>query len=237
MCAGRMAVLGVWVVLLVLLSIAPPARGGLAILSHDIVNDEARRETTFSISFDRPVDFYTVTPDGNPLHGFQYFFDTEPGGFEFAGEDVRIIRGVEIRFDDSIPVRESINETGEEFPNAEGWGKSRGEVPLALDDDAITFTVPWTTLGEEDGKFTYILFAFENGELTDEHVFPRDGLLIPLPAATSSALVLAAAVAAALPARAAGRRALRWATSCASAAHRGSRALTAPARSKPPCDL
>lgn len=236
MCAGRMAVLGVWFVLLVLLSMAPLARGGLAILSHEVFNDETRRETTFSITFDRPVDFYTVTSDRNPLHGFQYFFDTEPGGFEFAGEDVRIIRGVEIRFDDSIPVRESINETGEEFPNAEGWGQSRGEVPFALENDAISFTVPWITLGEEDAKFTYILFAFENGELTDEHVFPRDGLLIPLPAATSSALVLAAAVAAASPAKAAGRRALRWATSCASAARRGSRVSTAPAQSRLPCD-
>ena len=224
MCAGPMVVRGGWIVLLVLLSVAPPAAGGLAILSHDVVNDEGRRETTFSITFDRAVDFYSVTPDGNPLHGFQYFFDTEPGGFEFAGEDVRIIRGVEIRFDDSIPVRESINETGEEFPNAEGWGKSRGAAPFSLDEDAVSFTVPWTTLGEGDGKFTYILFAFENGELTDEHVFPRDGMLIPLPAATWSALVLAAAVAAALPVRAAGRRAARWATSCASGARRGSRA-------------
>jgi hypothetical protein len=226
MCAGRLVSWVAVSVLLVLLSHASRARAGLAILSHDVFVDEANRQTTFSITFDLSPDFRTVTRDGNPLHGFQYFYDAEPGGFEFAGEDVRVIRGVEIRFDDSIPVRESLNETGEEFPNAEGWGRSRGESPFALEDNAISFTVPWTVLGDEDGDFTYILLAFENGALTDEKVFRGPGTIIPLPPAGWAAPVSLA--------MAAGIRAVRSAISCATGAHRGSRASATRAPSTPP---
>lgn len=220
---------------LVLLSQAPLAYGGLAILAHDVVVDAVSRRSDFSITFDQPPDFNTASAEGYPRHGFQYFYDVDPGGFEFAGEDVRVIRGVEIRFGDSIPIRESLNPSGEEFPGAEGWGSARGEVPFELHAETIHFSVPWTMLGETDGRFSYVLFAFSAGELTDVQHFPRDGgILIPLPAALGSVTLLGVVAGLASLATAAGRRAAWSAIACAAGARRGSRASAVRSRSTLP---
>src|SRR5688572_3036117 len=111
MSAGRLVRWVVLPVLLVVLSAPLPdcraaasfEAGGLSFLAHSAHPDPLRRQTTFSITFDRAPDFFSTDEPGdgasdgagdgagNPRHGFQYFYDAEPGGFEFAGEDVRII--------------------------------------------------------------------------------------------------------------------------------------------------
>ena len=100
---------------------------------------------------------------------------------DFAGEDVVIVRGAEVRFDNDIPIRDSLNPSGEEFPNAEGWGEMLGAVDYELDGETISFTTSWDLLRETDGVFGYRLFAFERGELTSEVTF-LSRILIPLPA-------------------------------------------------------
>src|SRR5688572_19474703 len=105
----------------ILMSSPAVGRAALEIASHDVFVDMAQMRTTFTLSFNQPPDFNQ--------HTFQYFYDAEPEGEEvgFGGEDVVIVRGAEIRFGDTIPVRDSLNPTGEEFPNAEGWGAVLGE--------------------------------------------------------------------------------------------------------------
>lgn len=227
---GR-SVLHVVLPALLMLSQVPFGHAGLTILSHDVVSNTTTRRSTFSITFDRPPDFYSTSLEGYPRQGFQYFYDSEPGGFEFSGDDVRVIRGVEIRFDDTIPIRESLNPSGEAFPNAEGWGPSRGDVPFELDDETIHFSVPWTMLGEVDGKFSYILFALESGELTDEHHYSRNGVVIPLPGALRALTWLAVVAAPASLMTAAGRRAAWSAIAYAWGARRGNRASATRSRS------
>ena len=169
------------------LSLFPPlTRAGFVIINQSAIPDGGRRETRFSITFNRAPDFFHTDAAGNPHDAFQYWCDNTPGGFEFAGPDVAVIRGPEIRFNDTIPIRDSINDTKQELPHAEGWGPERGEVPFQLDGDTITFAVPWHMLDETDGRFSYRLFAFQDGTLTNEVA----AAIIPLPPAVATGAVL-----------------------------------------------
>jgi hypothetical protein len=147
-----------------------PSSAGAAfeIVAHSIEQDEAARETRFSLTFNQPPDFFDVDEFDRPANSFQYWYDAQPGGFEFAGEDVVVIRGPEIRFNGELPVRESLNESGEEFPGAEGWGEPRGMVPIDMEGSTLEFIVPWDVLGEKDKAFSYRLLAFEFGEQTSD---------------------------------------------------------------------
>jgi hypothetical protein len=145
-----------------------PAAGAFEILSHSIAVDHTQRVTRFSLTFNELPNLFTVDEFDRPANAFQYWYDAEPGGFEFAGDDVVVIRGPEIRRGGDLPVRESLNETGEEFPDAEGWGASRGEVPFDLQGTTLEFTVPWGVLGETDEKWSYRLLAFEFGSQTSD---------------------------------------------------------------------
>jgi hypothetical protein len=179
-------------VLALLLSLLVPvavARAAIEIVAHDAVVDHANRRTTFSLTFTQPPDFWTTDENGQPANAFQCFYDAEPADDEigFAGEDVVIIRGAEIRFANDIPVRESLNESGEEFPNAEGWGPMRGSVAYELDGATISFTTGWDLLRETDDDFAYRLFALEQAELTHEVTF-FSRVLVPLPAPLLSGL-------------------------------------------------
>src|SRR5262245_32610804 len=130
----RLGLLRRWILVVAgVLSIPPAACAGFEIVSHSAFADAATHEVVFHITFNQPPDFFTANSDDNPLNAFQYFYDSDPGGFEFAGEDVAIIRGPEIRFHNKIPIRDSLNLTGEDFPHAEGWGKQRGLVSFDLD--------------------------------------------------------------------------------------------------------
>jgi hypothetical protein len=169
--------------LLALLLPAAVARAAFEIVAHDAVADHVNRQTTFAFTFTHPPDFWTTSEDGRPLHAFQVFHDADPSDDEigFIGADVVIIRGPEIRFANDIPIRESLNESGEEFPNAEGWGATRGSVDYELDGATISFTAGWDLLGETDGEFGYRLFALEQAELTHEVTF-FSRIMVPLPA-------------------------------------------------------
>ena len=205
MCHGRQAR---WVarVLLFLCLAAPPAaaRAAFEIRSQAAVPDAARRQTAFTLTFNEPPDFDGTDSFGNPNNAFQYFFDTEPVPPDgiFSGETVCIIRGPEIRFADDIPVRDSVNDTGEDLPHAEGWGPARGAVDFFLAGDTIEFTVPWEMLHERDGNFSYVVQAYEQGSLTNE----AGAMVIPLPPAGWTGALLGLPVAWRLVSGARGRR-------------------------------
>src|SRR6266487_1909107 len=153
------------------------ANASFVILNHTARADGDRRQVDFTITFNRRPDFFHTDGSGNPINAFQYWYDSQPGGFEFAGADVAVIRGPEIRFNDDIPIRDSLNPGNVDFPNAEGWGRDRGDVPFDLTGDTIRFSVPWELLDENDARFSYRLFAFESGTLTSD----VGAIMIPLP--------------------------------------------------------
>ena len=163
---------------------AAAARAAFEIVAHDARVDAVNRTTTFTFTFTDPPDFFTTNELGQPTNAFQCFYDVDPSDDEvgFVGDDVVIIRGAEIRFANDIPIRESLNETGEEFPNAEGWGEVRGSVDYELDSSTVSFTTSWDVLGESDDNFGYRLFALEQAELTSEVTF-LSRILVPLPPA------------------------------------------------------
>jgi hypothetical protein len=174
------------------------ARGAFEIVSHGVVVDAAARQTTFTLTFNRPPDFFTVNDLGQPADAFQYFYDDVhgvEGEIDFTGEEVVIIRGPEIHVDGVIPIRDSLNPTGEEFPHAEGWGEKLGEIDYELAGTVLSFTSDWSLLRETDGTtYGYYLFAFESGELTGETSFVNR-ILVPLPPPLAGAIVLAPAAA------------------------------------------
>ena len=182
MCHGRLA-RRVVPVLFFLCSLPPPtpARAAFEIRSQAARADLAQRQTTFTLTFNQRPDFLGTDSFGDPNNAFQYFFDTDPAHPDgvYSGDTISIIRGPEIRFDDNIPIRDSLNPSGQDFPHAEGWGKMRGAVDFLLDGDTVTFTVPWEMLHEQDGKFSYIVQAYEQGSLTSEEA----AVIIPLPPA------------------------------------------------------
>ena len=164
------------------LALPAAARAAFEIVSHDAHADAINRQTTFTLTFNESPDFFGGGELGQPNNAFQFFYDAEPTADEidFAGEDVVIIRGAEIRIDNTIPVRDSLNPSGEEFPNAEGWGATLGEVGFELDGQTISFTTSWDLLRESDGVFGYRLYALAQGELTTEVTF-ISRILVPLP--------------------------------------------------------
>jgi len=158
------------------------ARAAFEILSHDVSVDDVNHQTTFRVSFNQPPDFFSADELGRPANGFQFFYDSSPVDDEvgFAGDSVVIIRGVEIRVDNDIPIRDSLNPSGEEFPNAEGWGQTRGAVDYELDGATLSFTTNWELLNETDDLFGYRLFALQDGDLTSEVTF-LSHIIVPLP--------------------------------------------------------
>lgn len=182
MLCGGLSYRSFLVALLCTFVLALPARAAFEIVAHDCFGDEVTRQTTFTITFNQPPDFFTTNELAQPANAFQYFYDAEPTDDEigFAGEDVVIVRGAEVRVDNNIPIRDSLNETGEEFPNAEGWGEVLGTADFQLDGATISFTTSWDILGESDGVFGYRLFALEQAELTAEVTF-LSRILVPLP--------------------------------------------------------
>jgi hypothetical protein len=167
------------IALIAILSAAAHARAGFTIVSDAARPDRSARSTSFEITFNQPPDFVHTDSFGNPHDAFQYFYGSDPARFDFSGADIVIIRGVEIRFDHEIPVRDSINPSGEDFPHADGWGPQRGAVNFDLQGSTIRFAVPWDLLGETDESFAYHLFALEDGTLTTD----IGRTFIPLPAA------------------------------------------------------
>jgi hypothetical protein len=174
---------------LCLAPLPPPARAAFEIRSHAVHVDAADRQTTFTLTFNQRPDFLGTDSFGNPNNAFQYFFDTNPAHADgvYSGETVSIIRGPEIRFHDNIPIRDSLNPAGQDLPHAEGWGPERGAVDFLLDDDTVTFTVPWEMLHERDAKFSYIVQAYEQGSLTSEASSPPLVIALPPPAWSASA--------------------------------------------------
>jgi hypothetical protein len=156
---------------------ASVARADFQVISDSVLVDPAAQVTHFSLTFNQLPNFVAVDEFDRPANAFQYWYDAQPGGFEFSGEDVVVIRGPELRFGGELPIRASLNESGEEFPGAEGWGAKVGEVPFELEGTTFTFSVPWDVLGENDGRFSYRLAAFEFGSQTNEIV----GIFIALP--------------------------------------------------------
>jgi hypothetical protein len=179
MASGRQLFRLASVVLIAVLSSSQPVEGEFVILSQSASSSAADRSVHFSITFNRQPEFDRVDGFGNPLDSFQYWYDSMPNVADdpFTGEDIAVIRGPEIRFDQDIPIRDSLNPAGKDFPHAEGWGRERGAAKFTLHGQTIDFSVPWSLLDERDTKFSYRLFAFDAGSLTSD----VGAVFIPLP--------------------------------------------------------
>ncbi len=174
------------VIFIVSLSFCGFATAAFEIVDHAARADSQKRATDFSITFNRPPDFDHLDEFDRPRNAFQYWYDSNPGGFEFAGDDISVIRGSELAFGGRLPIRDSLNPKNIEFAHAEGWGEERGSVPIDVADRTVTFTVAWSMLDEDDDRFSYRLFAFESGDLTSD----VSSIAIPLPTSLATGLLM-----------------------------------------------
>jgi hypothetical protein len=162
------------------------SRAGFEIRAHQAFIYPSARQTTFTLEFTSEPDFFTAASDevGTERHAFQYFIDVEPltGGDPFAGPDVTVVRGPEIRFDHDGALRVRATEGPDDGDRANGgWGPLRGAVPYELDGEVVRFTLPWELVGDTDGAFAYVVESYEDGALTSS-LASAGGIVLPLPA-------------------------------------------------------
>ena len=166
------------------------------ITSHAVEVDSVAHQSVFSLTFNQTPDFFSLDSTGRPRHAFQYFYDAASESSDFrAADSVTVIRGSELHFANNIPIRRSLNESGDEDPRAEGWGNVRASLPYLLKGQTLTFTAPWSALAEDDGRFSYQALAFEEGSLTNA-VEQTTATAIPLPPALSTGITGLCALAA-----------------------------------------
>ena len=165
------------------------AFGGFQLVSHAHVANADRRETTFTLDFtDRPdLDRRAARPRSSAAEDaktFQVFYGSHHEGPDVLGDDVVVLRGPEIPVAGELPIRDTLGL--DEDPIAGGFGPVRGSVPVErVDDDTVTFTVPWNLLGERDDSYRFTIETYEAGELTG-----TASVAAPLPPAAWPALVV-----------------------------------------------
>ena len=152
---------------------APP----FLLVEETISNDAARRVTSFELIFNQAPDFFTVDEFGRQRHAFQYYIDTKAAPppvpeLPSPGLDL-VIRGGEIARTGELVLRLAGGGDGEQ-----GWGRVLAQVPFVLHGNGLGFTVPWSALGETDGRFSYGLLLLDQGAATDH----RSGMVETGPA-------------------------------------------------------
>jgi hypothetical protein len=133
--------------------------------SWSTVNDSSVRTTTFEIKFnespDWQADSFQIYTDINPFGPADFYHSDQclPGCVK------AIIRGAEIHSGSSeLPIRRvDLSYVPTPGDGSGGWGPKIGEIPFLLRDETLSFTVPWTMLATDDGKFYYRLETFEFG--------------------------------------------------------------------------
>lgn len=177
---------------------AAPTLGGIRVESEKVEVDRAASIARFSVRFDARPDFWTTDEFGRIADSFQYEIDEDwraLPGLPPEGLDA-VVRGDEIRVADALRIRAAgLTEQPDPDPVAGGWGAVSAEVPFHLSGRELWFEAPLSAIGDEDGYFAYRLFTTEYGLTTSEvesHVVPPDEpgpSPIPLPPASSGAIV------------------------------------------------
>jgi hypothetical protein len=94
--------------------------------------------------------FDPYTPDG---WSFQLFMNTDQGPSGYWNGYDYLVRGVELREDFRIPIR--LTKGDPKGPG--GWGAESGETTLQLHDGMMSFEIPLSAIGDDDGEFDYAL--------------------------------------------------------------------------------
>ena len=132
------------------------------IVSSGAVSDPFTNRTYFSITFDAPPDFYTVDAYDRAADEFQFYISYALPYLETSAPI--IVRGGEIHYNSTIAIRDGVGADG--GPHSGGWGPVRAEVPYVLTGTIVTFNVPSSVIGDDDGYFWYILDCFRYGTTT-----------------------------------------------------------------------
>jgi hypothetical protein len=179
-----------------LLGFARPAMAGFSIERETVWSDRTRHQAHFELQFSRPPDFNAIDSTGRPRDSFQFFInpDWKRGDRDLKldiGQFRDVLRGEEIHINGHMPVRDG-TPTDAFGPNAGGWGKSLGAVPIEQSGRTIDFQIPFHMLRETDGDFSYALISTESGIETSSFT----GTTVPLPPGAWTGLATLAAGAA-----------------------------------------
>jgi len=132
------------------------------IVSSWAVSDPSTNRTYFGITFDAPPDFYTIYAADYQLDSFQFYISYSlPYLVTFAPI---IVRGEEIHLNSTVVIRNGVGADG--GPHSGGWGPVRAETPYVLSGTVLTFNVPSSVIGDDDGYFWYVLDCTKYGATT-----------------------------------------------------------------------
>ena len=166
---------------LVLVFVTREARGGLALLQQSVDVNAAAQTATFSLSFDHAPNFASLDAAGHPVDSFQVEVDgTWRPGQQPLQELTAIIRGDEIHFDGTLPIRAASPPVAD--PHAGGWGAIVDSIPVKTSGKQVEFTAPLADLGATSGVFAYRAFTMADGQITAA----AEASTVPLPEALTA---------------------------------------------------
>jgi hypothetical protein len=145
---------------MVALASALPVFGVLLPMEYNTVVDGVASNITFSFTLNRAPEFNTLDDQNRQYGSFQVWFDADDSSDPWADGDY-IIRGSEIHIGGDIPIRAR---TGVGGPDSSGWGPVADSVAYSTLETNVSFVVPFASVGESDGSFTYGIMFAEYGD-------------------------------------------------------------------------
>lgn len=138
-----------------------------------VTQDLGAGTAAFQMIWNTAPDFFTSIGNA-PADSFQFYVGDSP---PFIGITQSIIRGDEIRFTNSIVIRNSYPYTND-FGGG-GWGAVRGSVPYSLNGNVLDFIVPFLLLGSSDRYDFFYWEVYNFGSMVQHSALSN----VPLPAA------------------------------------------------------
>jgi hypothetical protein len=123
--------------------LASSAWGRVDVVSHDVTLSQSLGTTTFSITFNQPLDLSTFDEYGRAARYFQVFVFGDPGKV-YPENYSAIIRSAEdANTGSNVVVRapKPLNQTERNDPVADGWGRTLATAPILTQGNTATFTL------------------------------------------------------------------------------------------------
>ena len=144
--------------------LVPVTASAVTVLSRSVLADPFTNTLHFSITFSAAPDFYTVDGAGRQKDEFQFFvrYGTSDPPFSPYGNPQVLVRSGEVHTTGQLTVVDA--QPYGAGPG--GWGPIRGTTPFNLSGQTVTFSMPWSLLGDADGHFQYVLLVVSFGGTT-----------------------------------------------------------------------
>src|SRR5262249_29360996 len=161
--------------------IVPASASAITVTSRSVLADPFTNTLYFSVTFSGVPDFHTVDGVGRQKDEFQFFvrYGTADPPLLPSSHPQALVRSGEVHTTNQLTVVDA-----QPFGQGPGgWGPIRGTTPYSLTGQTVTFSMPWSMLGDADGHFQYVLLVVNFGATT--YMQPGVSEFGSVPAATT----------------------------------------------------